>query len=87
MTAVTQEIIDRLHAAAGDTLRVHAPPDLSGAIVAGPAIDAYLVAVPAGYQVEAWRHHGDKPHRVEPFTELDHAVAAAVAAARDKAKR
>jgi hypothetical protein len=68
-------------ATAGLDLKVRTHGDLTGASVAGPTIEAYVLAVSKGYQVDMWRGNGSNPFKIERVADLDNAVKIAVAAA------
>ncbi|MEV6965701.1 hypothetical protein AB0M47_11335 [Hamadaea sp. NPDC051192] len=69
-------------AASGIGLEVRTHADLDGASVAGPVVEAYVVAVPrSGFQVEMWRPNGRNPYEIKRCGDLDEAVTVAVAAA------
>jgi len=69
-------------AASGTSLQVRAHADLDGASVAGPVVEAYVVAVSrGGFQVEMWRPNGRDPYKIKRCGDLDEAVTVAVAAA------
>ena len=66
-------------ATAHTRLRVRPEPDLYGASVIGPVVEAYVLAVrDGGIQVDLWRHDGDDPYRTVTSPDLDEAVRLAV---------
>lgn len=77
-----QLILGALTAAAGADLRVIPQPELRGASVAGSDVEAYVLAVSDGYQVDLWRHDGNDAYRIELFGDLDDATDLAIVQAR-----
>jgi hypothetical protein len=68
-------------ATAGLDLKVRTHVDLLGASVVGRTVEAYVLAVSKGYQVDMWRGHANDPFKIERAADLDDAVKIAVAAA------
>lgn len=72
-------------AISGTDLEVRTHAGLAGASVAGPVVEAYVIALPiGGYQIEIWRTTGRDPYIIDRRADLTEAVAVAISTAQHR---